>query len=265
MHLALWDIPPSRCLQAAASDVLVERTSAEEALRLLEAHQVDVALLPSQTVLCQPGTFSVLPGVALASWSYPWAAIVLRCELAGVHSVAYPVTCTQEAFMARTVLREHYGLAPRFVPKSEEEDLHYAGEDASLVVGEDLPVPGRQVLDLGQEWFELAQYPMVWGLFATLRDAATPGMARSVVELVQAAEDVAVRWGNQEEAARVRHFYAESVRLRLDNLARAGLTSFADFLYFDGVVEARLPLPLYTPPGVDGPWWAGTSPHAEHG
>lgn len=263
MHLALWDIPPCRCLEAAASDMLVERTTAARAMELLRAQQVDVALLPSSVVLCEARVFDVLPDAAVASWAYPWASIVLRREAHALRTVAFDPSCRQEAIMAKAVLREHYRVTPAFVPVAGCEDPLRMGADASLVVGtESMGDPG-QVLDLGQEWFELAQYPMVWGVFATLRGAATPSMAARIAELAKDAEVVARSLAVDSGTESERRFYAESLRLQMDDIAVAGLTELTDQLYFAGHIQDLTPLPLYSLPATDGRWWQAGGMGAE--
>ena len=263
MHLALWDIPPSRCLEAAASNMLVERTTAARAMELLRARQVDVAMLPSSAVLCEPAGLAVLPEAAVASWAYPWASIVLRREVQVLRTVAYDASCRQEAFMAKAVLREHYGATPAFVPATASEDPLRMDADASLVVGREMTGDPARVLDLGQEWFELAQYPMVWGVFATLRGAATPAMATRVAALARDAEDVALTLAGNSSKESERRFYAESLRLQMDDIAVAGLTELTDHLYFAGLIQDLSPLPLYSPAATDGTWWQAGAQGAE--
>lgn len=263
MHLALWDIPPSRCLEAAASDMLVERTTAARAMELLQARQVDVALLPSSAVLCEARALAVLPDAAVASWSYPWASIVLRREAHALRTVAYNPSCRQEEFMAKTVLREHYGVAPTFVPVAQGTDPLRVDADASLVVGRQMTGDPGRVLDLGQEWFELAQYPMVWGVFAALRPAATPSMATRIAALAQDAEDVALSLARGSVRESERRFYAESLRLQMDDITVAGLTELTDQLYFAGLIQDLSALPMYSPAATDGPWWRAGGQGAE--
>ena len=264
MHLALWDIPPSRCLESAASDLLVERTTAAGAMELLRASQVDVALLPSSTVLCEARELTVLPDAAVASWAYPWASVVLRREAHAVRTMAYDPACRQEAFMAKAVLREHYGATPAFVPVANGEDVLQADTDASLVVGREMDGGPGQVLDLGQEWFELVQYPMVWAVFATLRGVATPSMASRIAALAQDAEGIALSLARGSGNECERRFYTESLRLQMDDIAVAGLTELTDQLYFAGMIQDLAPLPLYSPAANDGPWWQAGGPGAEN-
>ena len=122
MHLALWDIPPVDFLDSVLKAEVVsvpleiERNDAQTCTELLLQELVDVALLPSLVVLSNTDVFDVLPGVALSTWKYPYARLVLRRGMESVETVAYARQYTQEALVARIILREHYGKDPTFVP-----------------------------------------------------------------------------------------------------------------------------------------------------
>ena len=255
MHLALWDIPPVDFLDSVLKAEVVsvpleiERNDAQTCTELLLQELVDVALLPSLVVLSNTDVFDVLPGVALSTWKYPYARLVLRRGMESVETVAYARQYTQEALVARIILREHYGKDPTFVPL--DAALLHAEQDASLVVGPNVPLLQTQhvALNLGQEWFELANYPMVWGLFATLKDAAAPVMVEMLMHTARVAEQQRPMWVQAREMPPVLHtFYSEDLRLRLDDLAMASLTEFRDYLYYYDVTDEIPELPLYELP-----------------
>ena len=259
MHLALWDIPPVDFLvsglRAGAEmvPVEIERKDAQTCTELLLQELVDVALLPSLVVLSNTDVFDVLPGVALSTWKYPYARLVLRRGMESVETVAYERRHTQEAFVARIVLRDHYDKDPTFIPYDDvaPEALLEAEEDASLIVGPHAPLLQTEhvALNLGQEWFELVNYPMVWGLFATLKDAASPVMVEVLMHAARLAEQQRPVWVQAREMPPPLHaFYSDDLRLRLDDLAMAGLTEFRDYLYYYNVTDEIPALPLYELP-----------------
>ena len=259
MHLALWDIPPADflALGLTAGDVTVpvdiERKDAQTCTELLLQGLVDVALLPSLVVLSNTDVFDVLPGVALSTWKYPYARMVLRRGIEGVETVAYDRQYAQEAFVARIILREHYDKNPAFVPLDgvSPEGLLNAEQDASLVVGPNAPLlqTDHVTLNLGQEWFELVNYPMVWGLFATVKEAAAPVMVELLMHAARRAEQQRPLWVQAREMPPVLHtFYSEDLRFRLDDLAMAGLTEFRDYLYYYNITDEIPALPLYELP-----------------
>lgn len=268
MHVALWDFPPTDCLFAAAKSqaLEVERAGGEVCTQLLLERQVDVAFLPSTVVLGHADVFAVLPGAAVSTWAYPFARIVLRRGLSHVQSVAYHSTDAIEALLARISFQEHYGLAPSFVavPEGSLDALVQATEDASLLVGRDIPaLPEAGItLDLGREWYELAQYPMVWGLFVTLRELASAAALDAVTALAAEAERQAAAWAGTDSTPPVlRGFYAHDVRFRLDDLAIAGLTKLREFLYYYKVTNEIADPTFYSPPTPEaGSWYEADQP-----
>ena len=255
MYLALWDRPPADCLRQAAQaqGLLVECHDAAKCFKLLLEEQVDVALLPTTLALACNEAITVLPEAAVSAWSYPFARLVLRHGIRRVESVGFSADSAQEVLMARIVLQEHYGRCPAFVPRPREE-LPFASDDAALLIGSAVPDDKAfgTIFDIGQEWYELAQYPMVWGLFVTLADAATPEMVATVKALARAAETLAGAWPDRPE------FYAESLRLRFDNIAVASLTRIREYLYYYNVTNELGELPMYIVEEEDenAPWWA---------
>ncbi len=259
MHIALWDIPPidflvsGRQAEVGSVPLEIERHDARTCTQLLVQEQVDIALLPSLMVLSNTDVFDVLPGAALSTWTYPYARLVLHRGMERVDSVAYAVPDTQEALLARIILREHYGKDPAFVPLegTTTEALLNAEQDASLIVGPSALTLQTDLLslNLGQEWYELANYPMVWGLFVTLKEAASPVMVEIILDIIRTAEQRAPMWVQAREMPPALHtFYTEGLRLRFDDLATASLTEFRQYLYYYNITDDLPELPLYELP-----------------
>lgn len=256
MDLAIWNEPPAEFIVsglasgAVSSPLEVQRAAPRECKRLLDAGLVDVALLPTLSVLRDTEGYDVLPAVALSSWSYPYARLVLKAGLSEpVRHIAFDPQYAQEAFLAHLVLGEHYGARPRFVPYDapSHEELLSAEEDAALLVGSDVPTLQTEALslDLGQEWYELANYPMVWGLFATRKGLATPEMIHALREAAEAAEEHRAVWVQAQETLPDLHsFYREDLRVRLDDLAVASLTELRQHLFYYDVLDEVPELPL---------------------
>ena len=259
MHIALWDIPPADILfsglEAGAISVPleVERHDAQMCTALLLQEQVDIALLPSLIVLSNTDVFDVLPGAALSTWTYPYARLLLRHGMERVETVAYARMHTQEALIARIIMQEHYGKDSSFIPYDDAttEALLNTGHDASLVVGSEAPTLQTEhvALNLGQEWYELANYPMVWGLFATLKETASPVMVEIIMEAVRWAEQQLPLWVQAREMPPpVHQFYTEGLRWRFDDLATASLTELRQYLYYYKITDDLPELPLYELP-----------------
>jgi predicted solute-binding protein len=256
MRLAIWDMLAGALLHdtlAASRDappVDLRLLSPKACTEQLMQGQVDVALLPSLVVFTNPEAVDVLPTGAFSTWRYPYARIRLRQGLEQIQSMAFNPEDAQEALIARIIMREHYRKEPEFIPYegATPETLLEASEDASLLVGGDVSMIHTEAitLNLGEEWFELVNYPMVWGLFATRRDEATPRAVNLLHALIEAAEVHRPVWLKAHDMTPEMHAYvADDLRLRLDDLATASLTEFRNYLHYYGVTDDIPEFPLY--------------------
>ena len=243
MQVALWDFPVADCLEAAARTLPceIERHDGATCRALLREQQVDIALVPMYYALTAGTDLVILPGGAVSSWGYPYSRLQLNTTLHDVQTFRCARENFQEALMARIILKEHYGV--------DASPIDEGRSDAQLLVGpESLALVGDpSALDLGQEWYELLQYPMVWALYTCAPGAATPAMVSTLRTLTKRAEEIAHTWGEQADPV-VSYFFRNSLRLRLDDLAMAGLAGIQEYLYYYGVKEEMGELPLYEPP-----------------
>ena len=258
MRIALWNTLPAEFFAAGlrhapAGRWTVRQETPEACVGRLLDGDADVALVPSLVVFSHPAVFDVLPVAAFSSWKYPFARIVLRKGLGEVASVAVGGGDPQAALLARIVLKEHYGLDPAFAPHdgATPDALLAGGHDAALVTGPAVPTltTPHATLDLGQEWFELVNYPMVWGLFCARRDEAQPPMVdglREAVKAIEARRDVFMQ--AREMPPALHAFFADDLRVRFDDLATASLTEFRQFLYYYHVTDEIPELPLFAEP-----------------
>ena len=104
MLLAIWDYGPASFLVsgftsgAVAAPFEIERHSARRCDELLRAGQVDVALVPTLDVAKDPDAYDVLPAIALSTWRYPYAKLMLKQGLAGpIRTVTLDPAHVQEA------------------------------------------------------------------------------------------------------------------------------------------------------------------------
>jgi predicted solute-binding protein len=256
MDLAIWDYPPAEFLVSGFTSGAVEnpfqikRHRPEACAAQLVEDEVDVALLPTMLALQASNAIDVLPSVGLVSWRYPYARLVWS---GGLHdfpeTIAYDRRVAQERLVARIVLHEHYKVDPTFVPYEPESptDLLDVGEDAALLVGPEVPSfqPDSFAIDIGREWYELANYPMVWGLYVTKRDQSTDEMIEALIASGEAADANRDVWVQaQETTASLNEFYREDLRTGLDKLAIASLTEFRKYMFYYDVTEEVPDLPL---------------------
>jgi chorismate dehydratase len=201
-----------------------------EAETRLLAGLCDLAVLPSDRVLSDLDAYDVLPAVAYSTWSTPHVQLALRDGFSGQpESVQCPDPAALESLIARIVLKEHYGTDAR-----AETLVGPAGKSqaaAVLAVDESPPSSGSgRVLDIGQEWYELTNYPMVWGLFAMRKGEATAASIRLLREAAETLETADHLDGTDPEEDGF-----GLPRFRLDSVAIASLTELCDYLYYYGV------------------------------
>lgn len=255
-RIALWDAPYVGIVRAALERRLpsADQVSlpAEQCAEALANGTVDMALVPTVAVMANADRFDVLPAFALSSWEYPFARIRIAGTMDRLSpSLVVPPDASQEAFIASVVLQEHYGARVLAVPSDETP----AGDvNALLVDGGRTDDPATE-LDLGREWFELTNYPMVWGVLVMRRGEADDQTIRLVSETAALCEQlreqrsgqpstssrselppqpaVSERGSTSETHAElVERFVADQLRFRLDDLAVASLTELSDFLFF---------------------------------
>ncbi len=251
MRLAYWDFPPTECVGIAARSlgIEVEVQSASKCEDLLSEQQIDLALLPVTVALNSDSNFDIVPGGAVSSWAYPFAKIRIHHDLYQASSMKSASGQMIEEFMAKVILKEHYGLQVRMVSEGEA--------DLELLSTDDFfgPVNDQEMLDLGQEWYELAHYPMVWGLYCCLKGTGTDAMIHALIELTKKAELVAQDFGLRSSAPKDQ-FFGESLRLRLDDVTIAGLTAIQDYMYYYGLTSELQAISILKSEQVEQvPWW----------
>jgi chorismate dehydratase len=247
LTLAIWDNPAAAFLVSGldssplAGRFEIKTVSQTDALDVLRGGRVDVALISTLDALVEHETVDVLPAVALSSWSYPLARVRLPGGLTDKPGrLIADVRFRQEAFLASLVLREHYRMMPEIAVSGEASDARLEvgsfDDDAS---SEDL------VLDLGQEWFELSGYPMLWGVFAMRKGEVTPEIIEDVGTLVRTSDARRALWLQANESSPAVHeFFGESLRVGFDDLAVASLTELRQYLYYHDLLDDVTELPV---------------------
>lgn len=263
MRIALWEDEAvsffASGLGAAVADgrLQIERAGARACEQLLLQGEVDVALVPAISVLKDPDAYDVFPAIAFSTWKYPFAKLVFRERLGrSLDSVAFNPLHAQEAVLSRIALKEHYGFEPDFVPYPDPspDELMRQEEAAALIVGDSVATKqiDRFAMDLGQEWFELTKYPMVWGFFAARRGEARPEDVVTIRDGMQEAESRRAEWiAARELPEELASFYADDLRVRLDDLVVAGLTELKQHLYYYNAIEDLPEIPYVRVPEDD--------------
>ncbi|MFW5955711.1 MAG: MqnA/MqnD/SBP family protein, partial [Rhodothermales bacterium] len=146
----------------------------------------------------------------------------------------------QEAVIARIILKEHYGMVPTF------EEGFADNQDGRLILDKAFDsLDAGLSMDLGQEWFELSGYPMLWGVFATRKGEADDSVIRQMQSIVRTSEaKQAARLQTEDIASEMLEFFSDHLRMRFDDLAIAGLTEFRQYLFYSGVLDEVTELPV---------------------
>ncbi|MEQ9103770.1 MAG: MqnA/MqnD/SBP family protein [Rhodothermales bacterium] len=272
--IAVWNAPFTMLAASALRDspgVDLQLGTSVEAEVLLRAGRVDVALLPTDRILMAGDDFDVLPAVGISTWSNPFARLVLENGLPDAEASPVPelhIRCQPDGalagLVARIVLKEHYGMIAKVTPPLETDEWGEGGafdllaspadasrtspfsstsesDSGSLDVGAG---PSKRVeLDLGQEWYELANYPMVWAAFVMrkgeVEDAHIQLVRDVLVELDENRRTRVLAAGGTEA---MQQFELNELRLRMDDLAIASLTELGEYMYFYELKETIDPV-----------------------
>lgn len=137
---------------------------------LLEERVVDVALIPAVECLRRKG-FKIIPGVSLSSKG-PVESVRLflkRGCVDNVRSVALDESSRTSVALTKVILKERYGLSPRYFSWQGGTSMDGTQADAFLLIGDNAMRvdDGLPSLDLGAEWDELTGLPFVYAVWAS--------------------------------------------------------------------------------------------------
>ena len=208
----------------------VTRVPLWESLETLQAAHTDVALVPLLDILRQHDDFEILPRIALSLEETPFAKLAIQGNILELKRVGFPAIARQEVLMMRTILREHYDIHPKFVPikpdmKAVEGILFLQHEQ----------VEGDWVMDIGQEWYEYANYPLPYAVFAMRRNH----LSKQAIENLILPLESQARFEDWNETRGYAHFVPF-----LNDAALVGMDIFAEQMFYDGVLDEIPKLPL---------------------
>jgi hypothetical protein len=259
--IAVWNAPFTELAASALRNtpgVELRLGSSVEVEVWLRAGKVDMALLPTDRILMAGDDFDVLPAVGISTWSNPFARLVLEdglpvsdgASMSGLHIRCQPDGALA-GLVARIVLKEHYGMTATVTPPLEADEwsgpfeLQATRMDEATSSARAAARKGgnRVELDLGQEWYELANYPMVWAAFAMrkgeVEDAHILLVRDALVELDEDRRSRVLAAGGSED---MQQFELNELRLRMDDLAIASLTELGEYMYFHELKDDMEPI-----------------------
>lgn len=248
--LAIW---PDKFLEPLVAELSkptsgfnVVVTDRERCEQLALAGMVDVSLISSIPVFLHEEDLDIYSAAAISSWKFPFAVLHSSVRIGEkIDRVEYKPEDRWYATVAKIILNEHYHLQPRFV-ESAAPSLDEAG--GAIVKSTDGTERNTDAAitsyDLGEEWFELTGYPMVWGLFACSKGTLlqrTNDALREAVAAFKVAKDGDGISASEED---VLSFYSEDIRVGYDDLATASLTELSQYLFFYNIVDQPVAVPV---------------------
>ncbi len=239
MRIATWDLPFTRQLVSAldphglGTSIQIEVGLPHECATWLKAGTVDVALVPTLSVIQDSESFPVIPGVCLASGPvFSYARLLLHTSLDTVKTLRVDPRYAQEIVLTRLLLTEHYGRSAEFVAQANPASEPPA-HDGVLLVGSAATTAPEEALNLGLEWYELTTFPMVWGVFAGL---------------VSADHALALREALLD-AAHYPSLQTDDLQVILNDEAEAGLDALVHYLFMRGFTGDMPSIPYIPLPG----------------
>ena len=254
IRVAVWDDEIAKSLHqswSSGSSLVMEVVvlSPEKAERAVLREEVDAALLPSTHALSRIESLDILAESAISTWRNG-GVLIDRPTNDPSGSVFIKSTERDPVFdlAAAIILKEHYGYsidresdpsrAVSAVPAAASERTATSAATLS-VLSPNTEYDLVQHLDISQEWYELVNYPMVWGLFVTAKNNATDELIKGIREWMTVVYAEAVDEFLTEEGD-----MSDRVRPRLDDLAIASLTELCDYMFFYGATSA---VPVFSP------------------
>ena len=199
---------------------------------LLERGEVDLALLPVAALAGKD--YEVVPGLAIGADGPVQTVILAGEEPPETWSEVYLDTASRTSQVLSQLVLAGRGLSPRYEPLPAVEGLSRAtGPRGALVIGDRaFDVRKKVVLDLGREWTQMTELPMVFALWAARPGALCP---EDVGEIARAAQ---VGLGMRTELAqafarerggdpeRYRRYLTQRIRYGLGPYEVSGLEAF---------------------------------------
>lgn len=255
MKLAAWNIRPCTLIFGSngTEGLEVVYRAPGECKALLDAGEVDVALIGVNEVLVDVDAYTILPQAVLASAStFPYATLRFKDGVAGIRSVEVLPTHQQAGDVAEVILREEYGLEAPVITKSvlstngSSSDAYVAFDDPT----DELDVDNRW-LDIGQEWFELTGLPLVWGVYAVRTGTSADSLGDKLEAAVSGSmlDSNLSTWIDAHPTLTLLEQSAleSDLRLQFDADVLAGLDELVHYLFYYGKVD-DIPTPRFSKP-----------------
>jgi chorismate dehydratase len=144
----------------------------------LASGEAEIGIVPTFELTRQDLT--ILPGAGIASHGAVRSILLVAARpLAEIRTLAADSSSRTSVQLARVILDRKYGVRPAIHAQAPDLAAMLAVADAALIIGDaalriDPAALPYRVCDLGAEWTEMTGLPMVFAVWAGLRELATP-------------------------------------------------------------------------------------------
>ena len=206
---------------------------------LLQAGQVDLGLTPSIEYLHSPD-YRFVPGIAIGSrGAVTSVALFTTKPMADVRTIALDTSSRTSVALTRVLCRDHFKIAPEFVPQGPSLEAMTSTHDAALLIGDpaleaDAAALGLTKIDLGETWLAMTGLPFVYaawtGRAGAVSDADVAALQQARDEGLVNIEAIAAEYAGSDaaRAARAAAYLRDNVRYELGADEAAGLQMFLD-------------------------------------
>jgi predicted solute-binding protein len=138
-------------------------------------HHIDIGLVPVAEIARQQ--LEIVPSVGISCrGSVRSILLISRVPWKSIRRLAVDEGSRTSVELARVILRERFGVEPLTIPRHPELENMLSECDAALIIGDpalriDLVRLPYAHLDLGEEWFQLTNLPMVFAAWAGAPDS----------------------------------------------------------------------------------------------
>jgi chorismate dehydratase len=220
---------------------------------LLEAGQLDVALVPVVEVLRSEGACEIVSDACVAARG-PVRSVKLyfRVPPGEVKTLSLDEGSRTSAALARVLLRDRYGVEPDTEPLPLGRAASETTADAILLIGDRAMFPVEErfeaVWDLGEEWNLWTGLPFVFAVWAARRDTVPAGLAELLATVRDSGVANAERIARREAAALgldpavAVTYLTNNLHFTLGPAERSGLKLFGQLAYEAGLAPRGIDL-----------------------
>jgi chorismate dehydratase len=237
------------------ANVEVIYTVPSELARQLRQNRLDVALV-STFELFRNSSLRIVPDISIAADGPVRSVRLFSCvPFPRIESVALDTSSLTSIALVRILLKERYGLTPRFILHPPDLNRMLSECDAALLIG-DLKLfdtPATYILDLGAAWKEQTGLPFVYAAWLAREDAPGSALADILTRAkhwgVACLDALAQKWAARMSLPldRVQDYFWRVMRYSLDARQWQGLRAFQQKCFEQGLIDQVAPLQTVVP------------------